>query len=744
MNDLLTRVGAMKGCGEEPSRQDRAGWREHHVHVALDGKTLRGTLGHEPADQPKMHQLALYETQTGVILKEQVTGEKQNELSIVSQFLTPLLVKGRIISADALHTQRAFCFQVTRWDGDYLLIAKDNQASLADDLRLFFTQPPHDCRDWRTARTVNKGHGRLEIRDLVASSELNEFLGRQWAGVAQVFGLTGTVSEKGQMRQEVVYGITSLSPSQARADRLLELVRQHWTIEAEFRREKHKSPIVPLCSCSDGQVCYTADERARRSPEDTVISSVNSARMRTVTGGSLGMNVRTRGPQILLFERNQHVLTLLTNELQQAGYECYAARTAVEVFATMTQQHVHLVLVNLAQPAAGRGEFWVALEAQRRGRGVQVLTYRCTNLAGYGAADPEERGRGAQADLEVDGMLGVLNLVDAVRARLPAATTGSPAQVGWAEASSEPSGGGQPSAGADEAAMAAPWRAEASSRPSREAVPLPAVAPTSALAALASAFLPARQQSTTTAQAEPQPAESLATHKDTDRVRAIIYPSQLAWHPPVSRSGNAPGAASALQPTSSASGEETGLEQLARLVRMQGAEASSRPFPQREVLPEVRPEPHERAVSPPGQAGGEVLALVSATRSGLPVAEAGKTGVEEGKSALACERTPSVKGAVPRTLSMLFPRWVPSAAISQLGVKIGLTSRDKVEHPPQGAARKDHSPLKEEQAAPPREETAGSAANQQVWPRYLLALTIANTILLLVLLLIVATRLLSP
>jgi predicted transposase YbfD/YdcC len=133
--------------------------------------------------------------------KEQVTGEKQNEFSIVAQFLTSVLVKGRLISADALHTQCAFCFRVKRWQGDYLLIAKDNQATLAEDLRLFFAEPPADCRDWRSARTVDKGHGRLEIREPVGSHELNEFLGGKWAGVAQVFRLTRTVYEKGQVRK---------------------------------------------------------------------------------------------------------------------------------------------------------------------------------------------------------------------------------------------------------------------------------------------------------------------------------------------------------------------------------------------------------------------------------------------------------------------------------------------------------------------------------------------------------------
>jgi hypothetical protein len=98
-------------------------------------------------------------------------------------------------------------------------------------LQLFFEEPPVDCRDWRTARTIDKGHGRVEIRELVASTELNDFLTGQWAGVAQVFRLTRTVHEDGKTRTEVVYGMTSLSPARASAARLLELVRDHWAIE---------------------------------------------------------------------------------------------------------------------------------------------------------------------------------------------------------------------------------------------------------------------------------------------------------------------------------------------------------------------------------------------------------------------------------------------------------------------------------------------------------------------------------
>lgn len=178
-----------------------------------------------------MHQLGLYETQTGVLLKEHIVGEKQNELSIVKEFLTPHWVKDRIISADALHTHVTFCAAIEAYQGFYVLIAKGNQPTLQEDIRLFFNDPPADCRDWRTASTCNKGHGRLERRELVATTELNEYFARTWTGVAQVFRLTRTIEREGKTHLEVVHGLTNLPPAKASANDLLRLQREHWAIE---------------------------------------------------------------------------------------------------------------------------------------------------------------------------------------------------------------------------------------------------------------------------------------------------------------------------------------------------------------------------------------------------------------------------------------------------------------------------------------------------------------------------------
>ena len=132
-------------------------------------------------------------------------------------------------------------------------MAKGNQPILRDDLQLFFSEPPADCRDWRTARTVDKGHGRLEIRELVVSTELNDFLARQWAGVAQVFRLTRTVHEDGKTRIEVVYGITSLSPAHASAARLLDLVRDHWAIENRLHWRRDVTLREDHCQVRKGE-----------------------------------------------------------------------------------------------------------------------------------------------------------------------------------------------------------------------------------------------------------------------------------------------------------------------------------------------------------------------------------------------------------------------------------------------------------------------------------------------------------
>src|SRR5215831_3965784 len=91
--------------------------------------------------------------------------------------------------------------------------AKENQPTLREDSVDLFADPTPDQRRWQAAESWDKADGRLEHRQLLCSPDLNDWFGKQWAGIEQVFRLERTVRlrKTNHLRQEVVYGLSSLS-----------------------------------------------------------------------------------------------------------------------------------------------------------------------------------------------------------------------------------------------------------------------------------------------------------------------------------------------------------------------------------------------------------------------------------------------------------------------------------------------------------------------------------------------------
>jgi hypothetical protein len=238
------------------------------------------------------------------------------------------------------------------------------------------------------------------------------------------------------------------------------------------------------------------------------------------------MNISNGGPHLLLFERDQQLASLLTSELQLAGYECHTARTAVEVFDAIARFPIRMVLVNLAQAAAARREFWVALDTQRRGRGVQVFTFHCVNIAGYGAHDPDERSQTTMADMEVDGMMGLMNLVDAVRSRVPGpgAATNTMPRLSKVSVNSPPSP--RPLSGSPAMGSAAYRSGPSSDAPSYQSPAYTSLQSTVNLSQSVPQQQPLASISPSTDSGE---AGSTGQSSYTDRIRAVLYPNQKTW-----------------------------------------------------------------------------------------------------------------------------------------------------------------------------------------------------------------------
>jgi predicted transposase YbfD/YdcC len=233
LNSPMREEGVRVQARQEHETQTR--------HLALDGKTLRGTLKHDRQDQPKHHLLALYEVETGVVLAQRQVKEKDNEISTAPGLLAGLPLAGRIITADAMQTQVTFMRALHRQHADVILIAKDNQPQLHADLALYFEDPQADRTTWLSETSTSKGHGRLETRIVTATPDLAAYFADRWEGIAQVFRVERRVIDckTGKSRTEVAYGITTLSPAQAPPQRLGQLVRRHWGIEnrLHYRRD---------------------------------------------------------------------------------------------------------------------------------------------------------------------------------------------------------------------------------------------------------------------------------------------------------------------------------------------------------------------------------------------------------------------------------------------------------------------------------------------------------------------------
>lgn len=98
-----------------------------------------------------------------------------------SELLGGLLLEGRVITMDALLTQRELAAAILKQGGDYVMMVKDNQAELRKWIKALFAEPLWLREPPQTAESLDLGHGRIEKRRLQASSALSGHgLGQDW------------------------------------------------------------------------------------------------------------------------------------------------------------------------------------------------------------------------------------------------------------------------------------------------------------------------------------------------------------------------------------------------------------------------------------------------------------------------------------------------------------------------------------------------------------------------------------
>jgi predicted transposase YbfD/YdcC len=196
--------------------------------VAVDGKTLRGSKNQ---GAPAAHLLSGLGHRLGLTLFQVGISDKTNEIGAVGDLLQGLMLTDKVITMDALLTHRQVSETIIEQGGDYVMIVKANQPTLLAQVEgaiqgvEFYTEPP------QRAETIDCGHGRVEHRKIVTTSVFADQA--IWPGLNQTFKIERRIREhkSGHESIEQVYGITSLSRERASAEVVLQIVRQHWSIE---------------------------------------------------------------------------------------------------------------------------------------------------------------------------------------------------------------------------------------------------------------------------------------------------------------------------------------------------------------------------------------------------------------------------------------------------------------------------------------------------------------------------------
>ena len=200
--------------------------------VALDGKTLRRSFD-TASEKSALHMVSAFSHASGLVLGQRAVEDKSNEITAIPELLKMRDLKGCIVTIDAMGCQKAIAAEIVKRKADYVLALKGNQGLMNEDISEYFRWAREEkFRDipHSYAETTEKSHGRIEIRRVWATEDLDWLSGKKdWRGLksAVLVESERIIGEKRSLEQRIY--ISSLPGSDAEA--LGAIVRGHWSIE---------------------------------------------------------------------------------------------------------------------------------------------------------------------------------------------------------------------------------------------------------------------------------------------------------------------------------------------------------------------------------------------------------------------------------------------------------------------------------------------------------------------------------
>jgi predicted transposase YbfD/YdcC len=201
--------------------------------IALDGKTLRRSFD-RASGKAAIHMISAWSSANGVVFGQLATQAKSNEITAIPKLLELLDLRGAVVSIDAMGCQKDIARTIVDHGGDYIFSLKGNQSTMHEEVAWWLDhaiagQVREATLDYD--QQVQKGHGRLETRQVWCTEQLDWFADRsQWAGLSSLIAVDGQRQwPDGRVEKERRYFISSLKGTAAQ--RFGRLIRSHWQVE---------------------------------------------------------------------------------------------------------------------------------------------------------------------------------------------------------------------------------------------------------------------------------------------------------------------------------------------------------------------------------------------------------------------------------------------------------------------------------------------------------------------------------
>ena len=199
------------------------------LQVAVDGKTVRRS---KSSGQKAIHLVSAFAHDLGLTLGQVKTAEKSNEITAIPELLDALLLKGCIVTIDAMGCQKTIAAKIVQQESDYALMVKNNQPGLAAAIESFFSaaeRTGYQAVSHTRAEWIEKDHGRIETRRCTVTDDLNCLKdAHAWPGLKTLVMVEAIREINGVASTERRYYISSLP---ADAQRMGTIVRGHWGVE---------------------------------------------------------------------------------------------------------------------------------------------------------------------------------------------------------------------------------------------------------------------------------------------------------------------------------------------------------------------------------------------------------------------------------------------------------------------------------------------------------------------------------